>query len=136
MCSAAGAQRTTAVESDHLPVISGASAMQGKTVDLATRNFLQGSQQQGCPYEAVLWTTAGIQSLEQVLVEDFGLGSELAGWQLTAALAVSDDGRTIVGFGTNPLGFREGWIATIPEPGTGLLLACGLVGLGVRRRLH
>jgi formylglycine-generating enzyme required for sulfatase activity len=30
-------------------------------------------------------------------------------------------------------GFR---VASIPEPGTGLLLACGLVGLGVRRRLH
>jgi hypothetical protein len=27
-------------------------------------------------------------------------------------------------------------IDVIPEPTTALLLACGLVGLGVRRRLH
>ena len=38
---------------------------------------------------------------------------------------ISDDGKTIVGYGTNPEGNTEAWIATIPEPATLLLLGLG-----------
>ena len=62
-----------------------------------------------------------------VLLEDLGL--DLSGWRLSNARGISDDGLTIVGNGTNPSGVTEAWIAIIPEPGTGVLLMTGLLGL-------
>jgi len=41
----------------------------------------------------------------------------LTGWTLNRAWDVSDDGHTIVGYGTNPAGNQEAWIATMPVPG-------------------
>jgi hypothetical protein len=37
-----------------------------------------------------------------------------------------------VGFGTNPDGYTEAWIATVPEPAS--LLILGLGGLILRKR--
>jgi probable HAF family extracellular repeat protein len=62
--------------------------------------------------EAFIWSEAeGLRSLVDVLRGS--LPSELADWQLTEARAVSADGLTVVGFGINPAGEREGWIATL-----------------------
>ena len=61
-------------------------------------------------------------------------GLDVTGWSLRSVQGISDDGRTIVGFGTNPDGDTEGFIAIIPEPGTGLLVAIGLAGFARRRR--
>jgi uncharacterized membrane protein len=36
-------------------------------------------------------------------------------WHLSAAYAISDDGLTVAGFGTNPQGKQEGWVALLPE---------------------
>jgi len=81
---------------------------------------------------AFVWdATHGMRSLQQVLT---GSGLELTGWTLLDATAVSADGSTIVGYGTDPSGLTEAWIATIPEPGTGLLALTGLAGLAFRRR--
>lgn len=71
----------------------------------------------------------GTQSLLQMLADD----PDLAGWRLEAALAISSDGRTIVGYGRNPDGNLEAWIAVIPEPATGLLILLGVAGLAVSR---
>ena len=63
--------------------------------------------------KAFIWTQAnGVQDLQQVLTAD-GLGSELAGWTLTQATAITPDGNTIVGNGTDPQGQQEGWIANL-----------------------
>jgi uncharacterized membrane protein len=74
---------------------------------------------------AFVWDEAsGMRELRQVLADEFGL--DLDGWTLAEATGISADGRVIVGNGTNPSGQREGWVATIPEPSTALLLATGL----------
>ena len=68
--------------------------------------------------EAFLWdTTHGIRSLRDVLINDFGLSTSLAGWKLEYARGISDDGRVVVGYGFNPNGEREAWIARLdPQP--------------------
>jgi len=48
--------------------------------------------------------------------------------------AISADCSTIVGYGTDPSGFNEGWIAVIPEPATGMLVMAGVLGLAITRR--
>ncbi len=74
--------------------------------------------------EAFVWDApGGMRNLRDTLVNN--LGMDLTGWTLTRANGISDDGLTVVGYGTNPSGDTEGWIATIPEPATLWLLACG-----------
>jgi len=81
---------------------------------------------------ALIWTEKdGMRSLADVLTKD---GVNLSGWTLGFAIGVSADGNTIVGDGTDPSGHTEAWIATIPEPGTGLLVMAGVLGLAITRR--
>ncbi|MCB0291781.1 MAG: T9SS type A sorting domain-containing protein, partial [Calditrichaeota bacterium] len=66
--------------------------------------------------EAMIWDAPnGMRSLRQVLENDFGL--DLSGWSLGLALRISDDGRVIIGRGTNPQGSLEIWRAVLnPAP--------------------
>lgn len=82
--------------------------------------------------EAFLWnSTEGMQSLAQVLIAA-GV-TNLTGWGLANATAVSADGYTVVGYGTNPNGQGEAWIAdlrnttAVPTPA----LLPGLIGMGL-----
>ncbi|HOB98123.1 MAG TPA: hypothetical protein PKM43_05180, partial [Verrucomicrobiota bacterium] len=64
---------------------------------------------------AFIWDAQhGIRNLHAVLGGDYGL--DLTGWQLSAARGISADGNTIVGFGINPAGQWEAWIATGLKP--------------------
>jgi probable HAF family extracellular repeat protein len=66
----------------------------------------------GSAIRAFLWTpAAGMRDLASVLTNDYGLN--LAGWTLEGASMITPDGSVIVGNGTNPSGFMEGWIATL-----------------------
>jgi hypothetical protein len=68
----------------------------------------------------------GMRDLQQVLVNDFGLGAALTGWQLLSAYAISRDGGTIVGTGISPNANREAWVARIPIPEIPLVNAWNL----------
>jgi probable HAF family extracellular repeat protein len=69
--------------------------------------------------EVFRWTAAdGMRSLRDVLVTDYGLGSQLAGWSLQEARGLSADGRVIVGYGVNPHGLTEAWVARLDGPPT------------------
>jgi probable HAF family extracellular repeat protein len=83
--------------------------------------------------QAFIWDADnGMRRLDDVLTEDLGL--DLTGWTLGIARDISDDGRTIVGYGTNPGGGTEAWMAHIPEPTTlGLFVLVGLAVLRHRR---
>ena len=84
--------------------------------------------------QAFVWDeTNGMRALMQIL-EDQGV--DMTGWNLELASGISADGLTIVGTGTNPLGFTEAWIATIPEPGTVLLVGIGLAGMSAVSQRH
>jgi probable HAF family extracellular repeat protein len=66
--------------------------------------------------EAFIWDAAhGMRSLRQALESQFDLGASLAGWKLQSANAVSADGLFVVGYGTNPSGDREAWLAYLGD---------------------
>lgn len=67
----------------------------------------------------------GIRDLLNVLTNDYGLN--LSGWQLCRATALSYDGNIIVGYGVNPSGQTEAWIANLAPP----LLTARLAGSNV-----
>jgi probable HAF family extracellular repeat protein len=66
----------------------------------------------------------GTRILRDVLVDDFGLGNQLAGWELNAATCVSDDGSTLAGYGFAPSGEQAAWRVTLPPPGIPGIAIC------------
>ena len=93
-----------------------------------------GSGRSAAGEAAFLWDpTNGMRALDGILTT-LGLGPQLAGWTLAAATAISANGQMIVGYGMNPSGQTEAWLAMIPEPGTALLVTAGLLRLLASRR--
>ncbi len=62
--------------------------------------------------EGLIWDEEhGTRNLKDVLENDYGV--PLIGWTLTSAEGISADGLTIVGYGSNPNGQTEAWIARL-----------------------
>jgi len=81
---------------------------------------------------AMLWSNGQVFELNNLL------DSTGQGWNLGYAFGINNDGG-IVGYGTNPSGFTEGFLLTpiVPEPSAIILMAFGAAGLGcsgLRRR--
>ncbi len=73
-----------------------------------------GSSESASGEEAVIWDSAnGMQSVSSVLISS---GVDMTGWTLVEASGISDDGLTIVGWGTNPSGSTEAWLVTLDSP--------------------
>lgn len=92
---------------------------------------------------AFIWDgTYGIRNLRDVLSELLSPAGKAAldGWMLNHAAAISADGRTIVGWGTNPNGQREAWLAylgtEVPEPASWMLLCVGVIVVLAARARH
>lgn len=83
--------------------------------------------------EPFIWDEQhGMRNLASVLATEYGL--DLSAWQLNRARGISDDGNVIAGFGTNPSGRREAWVAYIPESETLLLTVIGALASGLAGR--
>jgi probable HAF family extracellular repeat protein len=110
----------------------GGSALTGYGVS-ADGSVIVGQASSTIGSQAFYWTEAlGVVNLRDLLIANGS--SNLSGWNLISAEDVSSDGLTIVGFGTNPAGDTEAWVATIPEPAT-ILLAVVAAGAALLRRL-
>ena len=84
-------------------------------------SLVVGYSESGPNTEAFIWDAHhGMRKLSDVLMNDYGLN--LTGWSLTQATAITPDGASIVGWGTNPSGNIEAWIVQIPEPNPCLLV--------------
>ena len=78
----------------------------------ADGSVIVGDSDSGSGAEAFIWDDVnGMRSLRDVLTGDYGL--DLTGWTLQDASAVSDDGTVVVGYGRNPGGVVEAWIARL-----------------------
>lgn len=63
-----------------------------------------------------IWdATHGMRDLQSLLATEYGLSTKLNGWRLIAAEAISSDGTAIAGYGQNPSGQIEAWMATLPH---------------------
>jgi probable HAF family extracellular repeat protein len=74
--------------------------------------------------EAFLWTPqGGMQRLAAVLTSH---GANLNGWVLRDATGISANGRSIVGYGVNPSGEIEAWVAVLPAAAPAVPLGPGV----------
>lgn len=63
---------------------------------------------------ALIWDAEhGLRLLDAALLADYQ--TQITGWKLSRATAISDDAHTIAGYGTNPQGQTEAWVVTLPD---------------------
>lgn len=99
----------------------------------ADGSIVIGSSRAPDNHRAFIWTeSTGMLDLQTYLTDKFGM--DFGGWTLQEARSISDDGTVITGFGYNPSGGREGWVAVIPTPSTLAMLSFGMLATTRRRR--
>ncbi len=82
---------------------------------------------------AAIWDEDhGMRDLRDVLMTEYGLHDELAGWTLTTA-HVSGDGLVIAGSGDGPDN-EMAWRVLLPEPSSSCVFALYLVGIALNWR--
>jgi probable HAF family extracellular repeat protein len=97
----------------------------------ADGNLVVGFSETGLGPEAFVWDTAGgMRNLRVVLAQN---GIDMTGWTLRIAYDVSADGTRIAGWGVNPSGEEQAWVAVLPEPNVTLGAAGALIALRRRR---
>jgi uncharacterized membrane protein len=81
---------------------------------------------------AFVWTPqTGMEDFRSYLAR---YGVNAAGWNFETITGVSDDGRTFTGDGYDPTGAFGPWIATVPAPGTSVVVGLATICLSRRRR--
>ena len=79
--------------------------------------------------QAFIWDELhGMRNLRDVFVNEYGF--DLTGWGTLRAEAISANGRAVVGFGENPPGSSQAWLAILPPSGPAAVPLLGPVGLG------
>jgi probable HAF family extracellular repeat protein len=126
-------QETGMVELGTLP---GGSCISNASAVSADGSVIVGEAYGEAGLEAFIWeANHGMRSVRQVLVSQFGLGARLRGWKLRSATAVSPDGTVIVGYGLNPSGNREAWIASLGNEHRPVALAAANRTVAVTRSM-
>ena len=79
---------------------------------------------------AFVWNALdGLVDLQDSLINDYGLGTALAGWQLLTATDVSADGLAIVGQAIAPDGCERAFLVRLPRtPATAIAYGTGCTG--------
>ena len=79
----------------------------------ADASIVWGSSESASGQEhAFIWDeTNGMRSVQDMLTDDYGF--DLTGWSLSITEGISDDGKVVVGYGLNPSGNTEAWMAVL-----------------------
>jgi uncharacterized membrane protein len=112
------------------PLFSVAHAVSADGSVVVGRSAVGGTAPRGDDRAFVWDAEHGMRDLAGVLTD---LGADLNGWRLTAARAVSDDGRTIAGDAVDPGGREVAFVAVVPEPGVGAMTVATMILAGFRR---
>ncbi len=85
----------------------------------ADGSVVVGTSDNGSATEAFRWTQAtGMQSVKNWLA---GAGVSIGAWRLTEATGVNGNGTVVVGYGTDPSGNDQAWLARVGPAGSGFL---------------
>lgn len=91
-------------------------AVDSHPYDVAPNGTVVGAGSTDAGFEAWVWTAAdGLRPLRDALISEFGVAVP-PGFSLTYASGISDDGRIVVGTGTDPSGAVRAWRSTLVVP--------------------
>jgi len=129
------AVRWTAAGVEPLGTVPGYRRSHSFAVD-GTGSLIAGdifSSQIGLPDTAFVWTPlTGMRTISEYL-SGYGVAVP-AGYRVGHVAAMSDDGQTFAGYTINlSTGRQEGFVATVPGPGSGVVVLLGVM-MGWRRR--